>query len=173
VGLIGNMIIQPGSIAAFAGSAAPAGYLLCDGTTQSIANYPALYAAIGSTWNTGGELGTEFRLPNGHGRALIGAGTYTDPVSGSITRTLAGYVGAEKHVLSIPELATHTHIQNTHSHGVSSPSGGANLPGGFQNGFTSVYQQSESVIATNQNTGSGSAHNNMQPSFVGNWIIKF
>lgn len=42
----------------------PAGLLLENGTVKDRATYPALFAAIGTTFNTGGEAADEFRLPN-------------------------------------------------------------------------------------------------------------
>jgi microcystin-dependent protein len=42
---------------------APAEYLLCNGAVYDQADYPELYAAIGTRFNTGGEAGTEFRVP--------------------------------------------------------------------------------------------------------------
>ena len=43
--------------------AIPDGWLECNGQVVLRADYPDLFAAIGTTYNTGGELGTEFRLP--------------------------------------------------------------------------------------------------------------
>jgi microcystin-dependent protein len=183
VALIRLWGVQPGTLTAFAGSVAPTGYLLCDGSTALISLYPELYAAIGSTWNTGGELGTEFRLPNGHGRALIGAGTYTDPVSGSITRTLAGYVGAERHQLTIGEITEHNHGVSDPGHAHSLSLGSTHDNGSYQapSAVTDNNSRPQAIFSTGNatanisivNNGGSGTHNNMQPSFVGNWIIKF
>ena len=58
-----------GSILAYAGSTAPSGWLECDGRTLSIANYPSLYAVIGTTY--GGGSGT-FLLPDLRGLFVRG-----------------------------------------------------------------------------------------------------
>ena len=50
-----------GIVSAYAGATAPAGYLLCDGSIVAAATYPALYAAIGTTY--GGDA-TNFQLPD-------------------------------------------------------------------------------------------------------------
>ena len=63
-------------------NAAPTNYLLCKGGVVSQATYAGLYAVIGSAFNTGGEGGGNFRLPNlqnNYPRGVNGAevpGTY-------------------------------------------------------------------------------------------------
>lgn len=42
----------------------PAGMLLANGAVVNRADYPRLFARIGTTYNTGGETGSQFRLPN-------------------------------------------------------------------------------------------------------------
>lgn len=192
--------IQPGMMFDFAGAVAPTGYLLCDGTTVSRTTYAALFAVIGTSWNTGGELGTDFRLPDFRGRVAVGSGTGT----GLTARTLAQVLGEETHGLSIAELAAHSHVQNphnhttqAHSHSITDPGhwhytpegmfgsgfidvgpggrGTLNRTGQDPTGITGTNPQGVSVdngTATNQNTGSGTPHNVMQPSAVVTKIIK-
>ena len=57
---------------AFAGAAAPTGYLLCDGTGFSTTTYAALFAAIAYAY--GGSGGT-FNVPDLRGRIPVGKGT--------------------------------------------------------------------------------------------------
>lgn len=42
----------------------PLGFLKCNGEVKLRTTYPALFDKIGTTYNTGGELLTEFRLPD-------------------------------------------------------------------------------------------------------------
>lgn len=42
----------------------PSGLLQANGALLNRATYPGLFAAIGTTFNTGGETGAQFRLPN-------------------------------------------------------------------------------------------------------------
>jgi microcystin-dependent protein len=57
--------IPEGSIISFAGNTEPAGWLFCDGRVCERAGiYAQLFNAIGITYNTGGETGTQFRLPD-------------------------------------------------------------------------------------------------------------
>lgn len=65
--------VPAGTILHFAGAAAPAGYLLCDGATVSRETYAALFAAIGTMYGAGDGT-TTFSLPNFAGMFLRGAG---------------------------------------------------------------------------------------------------
>ena len=55
----------PGLIAFQGMATVQPGWLVCDGSVKAQTDYPGLYAAIGSTWNTGGEGAGNFRLPPG------------------------------------------------------------------------------------------------------------
>lgn len=71
--------IPPGAVMAFAGVAAtPLGWLICDGRSLAQADYPGLYAAIGTAH--GGNT-THFNLPDYRGRFLRGVdgGAGRDP----------------------------------------------------------------------------------------------
>lgn len=61
-----------GEIKWYAGTSAPAGYLVCDGSKVSRTTYSKLYAAIGTTWGAGDGSST-FTLPNLIGRVAWGA----------------------------------------------------------------------------------------------------
>ncbi|NWA10690.1 phage tail protein [Pseudomonas gingeri] len=50
----------------------PPGYLEVDGSVQSAATYPDLYAYLGTTFNTGSEPAGFFRLPESRGEFLRG-----------------------------------------------------------------------------------------------------
>jgi len=67
----GAALVPIGAIMPYAGTTAPAGYLLCDGGEQSIALYPDLYSAIGTTFGTGVNPST-FKLPDLRGRFPLG-----------------------------------------------------------------------------------------------------
>jgi hypothetical protein len=70
--------VPTGTLIDFAGSAAPDGYLLCDGSAVSRTTYSALFAVIGTIYGTG-DGSTTFTLPNLIDRFKQGsstAGTY-------------------------------------------------------------------------------------------------
>jgi microcystin-dependent protein len=161
----------PGILFPYAGSSAPTGYLLCDGTAVSRTTYSALFAIVGTSFGAG-DGSTTFNVPNMNGRVPMGAGTYTDPVSGSITRTFAANLGAEKHQLLESELATHDHpifiTQKYRSNDVGSNN--ATVCNGAE-----ASDAPGNVLVPNiyaNNAGDSVAHNNVQPSLVLNYIIK-
>jgi microcystin-dependent protein len=101
----------------YAGSAAPVGWLMCDGQSFATVSYPALFSVIGYTY---GGSGAVFNVPDARGRAAIGAGAGP----GLTNRGLGAKGGEEAHVLSVSELAVHNHGINDpgHSHSVYDPS---------------------------------------------------
>lgn len=56
----------------------PSGYLECDGSVVNQGVYANLFAVIGTTYNIGGEGGTDFRLPDLRGYFIRGFGTNSD-----------------------------------------------------------------------------------------------
>lgn len=61
-----------GSLMIFAGTFAPRGWALCDGSLQSIAENSALFSILGTTY--GGDGISTFGLPDLRGRNCISAG---------------------------------------------------------------------------------------------------
>jgi len=92
--------VPSGAMLDFAGTAAPSGWLLCDGSSYATAIYPALFAAIGYGW---GGSGANFNVPSMTRRIGMGSG-------GSGTATIGNTVGntggAETHTLTQAELST-------------------------------------------------------------------
>lgn len=85
-----------GTLLPFGGSSLPTGWVWANGQILSTVAYPALYAIYGTTYNTGGESPTQFRVPNVIGKAVTG----TNPmggvtVGGYTTRGLGVVYGAE------------------------------------------------------------------------------
>ena len=70
-----------GTIIAYAGTTAPDGYLMCDGSAISRTTYSALFNVIGTSFGSG-DGSTTFNLPNLMGRFLQGGSTikpYVEP----------------------------------------------------------------------------------------------
>jgi len=118
-----------------------------------------------------GNGSTTFNLPPGAGRKPIGVDN-----SQTEFKTLGVTGGSKTHTLTTAELAVHTHLQNSHTHstwiennaspGLQSAGGGWVTPGV---GDDSV----GSTTATNQNAGSGDAHNNLDPYFTTYFVIRY
>lgn len=148
-----------GMIAPFAGTSAPSGWLACQGQVVSQTTYAALYAAIGATWDTGGEGAGNFRLPDLRGYFLRGTGTNGD-----------GTVGPAVAAKQSDTFASHNHTASSavgdpgHAHsipiaGIASTVGvaaGANysLPATFNGGGTGGSGTGVSVSTSIGNTGS-------------------
>ncbi len=66
-----SMTTPPGVVTAFAGTAAPTGWLKCNGALVSRTTYAALYAAIGATHGVG-DGSTTFKLPDLRGEFVRG-----------------------------------------------------------------------------------------------------
>ena len=99
-----SSITPIGVIRLFAGSVAPDGWLICNGSTVSRSAYNNLFKVIGTTYGVGNSNDT-FTLPDMRGRCPIGVGT-----GASLTaRTLGSNVGAETVTLSEANMASHTH----------------------------------------------------------------
>jgi microcystin-dependent protein len=145
------------------GSAAPTGWLFCEGQEVLISSYTTLYNILTSngtifsyganTNGSGGAGSTHFKIPNLKGRIPVGRD------SSQTEFNEIGEVGGEKAV-AISEAQMPGHV---HQYGFGGgTSGGAYItqasPGG-------TFQSSTQV-------GGGQAHNNLQPYIVLNYIIK-
>lgn len=66
-----SAFVPSGSVLAYAGTAAPTGFLMCDGTQVSRTTYATLFSKIGTAHGTG-DGSTTFHLPDYRGRFLRG-----------------------------------------------------------------------------------------------------
>lgn len=184
-----------GSVTNFAGTTAPAGWLLCDGSAVDRDTYADLFAITGTAYGSGDGSST-FNLPDMRGRTAVGLAP-----SGSFN-VLNNSGGEENHVLTFSEMPQHSHPVNDpgHNHGIYDPghrhgsvdagavcfvvgSSTLHLPGSGYNAVTFGYANT-TVSGSNIGTyGSGTGiwigaqgdnqpHNNMPPYRVLNYIIK-
>jgi microcystin-dependent protein len=161
-----DALIPTGTIMAYAGATAPSGWLMCNGQGCDSSTYAALYNIIGTTY--GGNTST-FLVPDLRGRVIAGLdnmGGVSDAgrldwqnVRGTVgTSSTTVDSGEQKHTLTTPEIPSHSHT-------TQSP---VNFAGsGALQGTQAVAQ------GTTGNTGGGGSHNNMQPTMLLNYIIKF
>lgn len=76
-----------GTIVAFGGSAAPRGWLLCDGSAVSRTDFADLFTTIGTRWGIGDGT-TTFNVPDLRGRLHGGSGPDARS-AGSVNRATA------------------------------------------------------------------------------------
>jgi microcystin-dependent protein len=159
-------LIPSGLVSPFAGTAAPTGWLLCDGSAVSRSTYAALFGTIGMTYGAGDGT-TTFNLPDLRGRVAAGkdnmGGTAANRLTAASAAALNGTVlggngGNQQHQLTMAELASHTHA--IHLSGTASSSSGANEP------------HTTGPTKNTAPTGGDQPHNNVQPTLILNYIIK-
>lgn len=164
----GGSSLPSGMLAPYAGSSAPSGWLLCDGSAVSRTTYSALFTAISTTYGVG-DGSTTFNLPDLRGRAVRGldnmggtaANRITSGGSGITGTTLGASGGAETVTLTTAQMPAHTHTVT----GWSGSAGSTNhIPEQVTNISGSAYATSSS--------GTGGAHNNTGPTIMLNYIIK-
>lgn len=188
-----------GAVSMFAGSAAPAGWFICNGQAVSRSSNPNLFSAIGTTYGAG-DGSTTFNVPNYAGKAPVALG-------GADSVTLNQQFGASTVALSQANLAAHTHTDSGHTHGITQnphghgasdsghthsvsnvTAGGSSLGTGVGWGFGSTNTgagfASITVAAANANlsinsatanlssVGSGTPFSVYQPSVGVNFIIR-
>lgn len=164
------LVVPAGVLLPFAGATVPEGYEFCYGQLVKRAIYKRLFAAIGTTWNTGGEAADEFRFPDFRGRVPVGLDNMggTDAARLSVANTLGGVGGVESVTLTSAQsgMPSHTHEVAYQNHSYTQ-SGGATIrnvqdyPPGDASSTTS---------ATSANASS--SHDNMPPYGLVNYIIK-
>jgi len=75
-----------GIVVPFAGSSAPTGWLMCDGSAVSRTTYANLFGIIGETYGAG-DTSTTFNLPDLRSRLPVGAGTAPTKVATFVSRS--------------------------------------------------------------------------------------
>mgnify|MGYP001249567984 CR=1 FL=1 len=175
-----NAGIPTGTVSAFAGSAAPTGYALCDGSAVNRTVQAALCSVIGTTYGTG-DGSTTFNLPDLRGRVVAGLG---ESLLGATADELGDDNGlianTKEHTLLETELPAHDHFTLNNNAGNSGNSVDTTNSASFSTSFggDSSYQMAAPTadpvanIGLSSETGGGLAHPNVQPTIILNYIIK-
>lgn len=142
--------VPTGSVIDFAGSAAPADWLLCDGSAYDTTTYADLFAVIGYTY---GGAGASFNVPDCRQRVSIAKWS-----TGALGQTGGSFdhnhtVPTHQH--SVPNhthsIPNHTHTTPTTNIGIGGGSGGAFAR---QSGGSFIYYSSSGYrgISSSSNT---------------------
>lgn len=153
-----------GALISFGGTIAPAGWLLCDGSTVSRTTYAALFAAIGITWGPG-DGATTFTLPDMRRRVPVGSG---GAGTSDLGNTVGNVGGEEKHLLLSAESGVAVHHHSAASGTVRWEGGG--VTGGIGGSAMTIVGNfaNQDAVATD----AAQSHNNFQPSAVVLCVIK-
>lgn len=151
-----------GMIMPFGGEVAPAGYLMCDGSSYLASDYPELFAQIGYYY---GGSDDNFNVPNLYNRVVVGSGDNFN----------IGDVGGSAEVtLDVASMPSHSHTDIGHSHGI----GATTTTLAFEPGEVPVLTPvplvpafTGSAQANLTNTGGDGSHNNMQPFLATIYVI--
>lgn len=190
---IANIAVQPqpvGVVEAFAGSNAPNGWLICDGSQVSRSLFPELFSVISTTYGSGDGFST-FTLPDLRGRTIAGRDGINNMNNGPTNRLTSTHFGAsgtalgnnggnESHTLSTTQMPSHDHggltstENNYPTYGVGYVIAGRDRSIASSGAGWGVWATVDGY--THRHTisaqGGGGGHNNTQPTIILNYIIK-
>lgn len=198
---LASALVPVGAVIPFAGVSAPASWLFCFGQNVSRTAYSALFTAIGTTYGAGDGSTTftlpDLRGRVVAGQDDMGgssANRLTGQSGGLNGDALGATGGAETHTLATAQLPSHSHVvdmggarstsaNGSHSHSFSyddrNKSGDGSAVADLSN---SGKTKTTSTVGSHTHTfdipafnsgsaGSGSAHNNVQPTLILNYMI--
>lgn len=152
VSMAGAVVTTPtGALHMYGGTAAPTGWLLCDGSAVNRTTYADLFAAIGTTFGSG-DGSTTFNVPDMRGRVPVGWAASGGNPDVSTLGANDGQAAANRrphHRTSITDPG--------HNHGGSTGnvnSSATNLNGDTNQGYSSKYMNTNAGNAPNGHTHS-------------------
>lgn len=202
VAAVQQALVPTGAILDHGGAVAPTGFVLCDGSVYATGStgsmYNALSGVISPHWNTGGEGGGNFRVPDLRGLVTVGSGAGTSTptlTSRTLGPRLSGIAGGEENhgLLSTEsgnpggttgsETVAHSHFSQSGAFGnvvsfATVATGAYAVPGGSAPPGSSALNED---ALTNENAAhthvmaavnAAAVHNNMSPFAVATKIIK-
>lgn len=166
----------PGVVFEYDGLIPPAGWLFCAGQVVNIADYPRLFAVLGTRY--GGDGVATFGIPDRRGRVSAGADNMGGTAAGRLVANIAGGTlgaagGSEQHTLSLAQIPGHNHSGTTssytdshnhtgttgiesgnHTHaGTTSTESAAHTHSGWTGNENTTHSHTTSTMAWNPNGG--------------------
>lgn len=172
VAAVQNALCPTGTIVAYAGSTAPAGWLMCDGTVYLNSQYQNLSNLIGSRFGTT-SAGQNFRVPDFRGRFLRGrdglAGN--DPDAGTrVFSNIGGATGDNVGSLQADDFKKHNHNNGNYNQLLQIDGNYTVNSADFDNGFTEPNLHAPAPMKDAPLVGG----NETRPKNISvNYIIKF
>lgn len=137
----------------------PTGYLPEDGSAVSRTTYANLFALMGTTYGAG-DGSTTFNLPDSRGRVSVNQ----NPADAEF-KTIGEKYGEKMHKLTIAEMPSHSHEEY-----VSANTGGTAVRNDYSaDAKGGIYAQGINTASA----GGDQPHNNIQPSIVALFAIKY
>jgi microcystin-dependent protein len=173
--------VPVGAVMPFAGSAAPTGWLLCDGDSVSSTNYLQLHSVISNTYGGtayAGIASLSFNLPDLRSRIPVGIGQLANAdarETETSNYSLGDEGGINKYSLSKGEIPPHVHsVDDADGSTVNITSSGAHTHSHVQGGSdnptqnTDIWSAGDFANNTRQISSANSAHTHQATSFAGN-----
>lgn len=162
------LLIPYGTIIQSAAVVVPDGWLLCNGALLSRFDYSDLFGVLLYTY---GGSDNSFNIPDLRGRTVIGAGQ-----GYALSNYDLGDLGGEEtHTLSVNEMPRHSHTSNAIGNTIGLiTANGQNTANSVDNvgtGEPNLYAALPAL--TIDTSGNSYPHNNMQPYFALNYLIKY
>jgi microcystin-dependent protein len=154
-------LVPVATVMDYAGTSAPTGWLLCDGSQVSRVTYKGLFEVIGTTYGVG-DGSTTFNVPDGRQRftlhkAAAGTGATLGATGGAIDHVHTG----PSHTHSVSGSGGQsTNSESSHTHSFSATSTG-NSTSTFNAGagtITAIPSPADHTHDVSGTTGAGSAH---------------
>ncbi len=186
----GEIKLWPGGVLPVQGTYGK--WVWADGGIYPVATYPIAAGHIAAGWRTFAGAsdpgGTNFRVPDLRGLVPAGmdgmpGGARANRMTRAVAITLAGRTGEETHVITVPELAAHSHgiTDPGHQH-VTHRNRGSGPNNAFGDGMTyksdvdmegpaSMMRATPTGI-TIQSNGNGTGHENVQPTVFVPYIVR-
>lgn len=131
-----------GEIRVFAGSFAPRGWAVCDGSLLSLSQNTALFSLLGTTYGGNGQ--TTFGLPDLRGRCVVGPGA--GPGLSPYDQGQQG--GSESVTLSVNQMPSHGHMVTAQGGTANDTSPQGKFLAATGKGGTSVYSADQTSPTT-------------------------
>lgn len=165
-----------GEIRMFAGTYAPVGWHLCDGSMLAIQGNDALFSLLGTLY--GGDGSVNFGLPDLRGKIPVGSGQ----LDGGSKYLLGAKGGMKDVTIDIGEMTSHSHTLNAANVPATTGNPSNNMLAvtngvSYNDGVNLYVAPITGLVMSTMNansityTGGNQSHNNLQPCMCLNYII--